>query len=191
MQTKRELRVWDPLVRVFHWTLVTAFTVAYFTEHALSVHVVAGYTVVGLLLFRLAWGVVGPRHARFSDFIRSPRIAWRYLLDTVRGRARRYLGHNPAGGWMVLLLLASLAATVLTGLIYYGAHKHAGPFAALVMDRAQAHTWKEIHEFFANGTVVLIIAHVSGVVLSSLAHRENLPLAMITGRKRAPEAGDA
>lgn len=185
MKQNTEVRVWDPLVRVFHWTLVGAFTLAYFTEDdAMAVHVAAGYTVAALLLFRLIWGFIGPQHARFGDFVRSPQLAWHYLRDTVRGRARRYLGHNPAGGWMILLLLAALAATAVTGLIYYGAHEHAGPFARLIMSRAQAHTWKEVHEFFANAAVVLVFGHVSGVILSSLAHRENLPLAMITGRKR-------
>jgi cytochrome b len=182
-----ETRVWDPLVRVFHWTLVAAFVVAYFTEDdAMTVHVVAGYTVTGLILFRLLWGFVGPSHARFSDFVFRPRTVVAYLKDMARGGAQRYLGHNPAGGVMVLALLVALALTAATGLITYGAHEHAGPFAAWMAGstKSQTHQWKEVHEFFANLTVVLVLFHIAGVVLSSLTHHENLPLAMVTGRKR-------
>jgi cytochrome b len=183
-----EIRVWDPLVRVFHWTLVAAFATAYFTEEdTMSVHLAAGYTVSGLILFRVLWGFIGPRHARFSGFVCRPSAALTYLKETLRGTARRYLGHNPAGGAMVIALLVALTVTVITGFAVYGAHDGLGPFASWLggSTKEQAHQWEEVHEFMANGTVVLIVFHVIGVVLSSLVHGENLPRAMLTGRKHA------
>jgi cytochrome b len=114
-----EITVWDPLVRLFHWTLVIAFTLAYFTQEGpfedlldqmdetwlQGIHVWAGYTIAGLLLFRLFWGFVGPHHARFSDFVRGPREILRYVKDVLTLRAPRHLGHNPAGGAMIVALL--------------------------------------------------------------------------------------
>ena len=99
MGSNSQVKVWDPLVRIFHWALVTAFTIAYFTddEELLLPHVWAGYAVIGLLLFRLLWGFVGTRHARFSDFIHAPSAALAFVRDTLKGKAKRYLGHNPAG----------------------------------------------------------------------------------------------
>ncbi|HKJ70557.1 MAG TPA: cytochrome b/b6 domain-containing protein [Gammaproteobacteria bacterium] len=126
----REVRVWDPWVRISHWLLAAAFFVAYFVvEEPLAIHVWAGYLVGALVLIRLLWGFVGPRYARFSDFVPSPARLMAYLGDLVRGRERHYLGHNPAGGAMIVLLLASLAATVTTGLMLYGSEDKAGPLA--------------------------------------------------------------
>ena len=102
----REVKVWDPLVRVFHWTLVIGFFTAYFTEgeeETLFLHTWAGYTVAGLVLVRLLWGFIGTRHARFSDFVRRPTVVKDYLSDVLRLKPQRYLGHNPAGGLMIVL----------------------------------------------------------------------------------------
>jgi cytochrome b len=132
-----EIPVWDPLVRVFHWTLVISFCAAYLSEGELFealqdrlsgewlqlVHVWAGYLIAGMLLWRVVWGFVGPRHARFSDFVRGPRVSFRYLKDALTLRAARYLGHNPAGGAMIVALLLSLTVTIVTGLALYGADK--------------------------------------------------------------------
>lgn len=201
------VRVWDPFVRVFHWALVVAYFIAYLTEDDLiGLHTWAGYIVGGLVVARIFWGFVGTSHARFSDFPYGPRAAARYLLKLVTFRAPRHLGHSPAGGFMVYLLLASLLLAVATGVLAYGA-EHKGPLAPLF---AQAETaapvvlipaaradddenrrggggefWEELHEILANLTIILVIAHVSGVLLSSLVHRENLPKSMLTGRKRA------
>ena len=196
-----ETVVWDPLVRLFHWTLVIAFTLAYFSQEGpfedlldqmdetwlQGIHVWAGYTIVGLLLFRLFWGFAGPRHARFSDFVRGPREILRYVKDVLTLRAPRHLGHNPAGGAMIVALLLSLTITVVAGLMLYGADKGLGPLAGLLLDsrKAAIHSIKEVHEFFANFTLLLVVGHLVGVIWESLLHRENLAHAMITGRKRA------
>lgn len=199
--TTTEITVWDPLVRLFHWTLVAAFCAAYFTqgepfedflerldgEWLQTVHVWAGYTLAGLLIFRLFWGLVGPRHARFGDFVRGPSEILTYTKSVLMLRAPRYLGHNPAGGAMIIALLLSLTITVMAGLMLYGADKGLGPLAGLLADSSDGliDTTKEVHEFFANFTLLLVVGHLVGVIWESLLHRENLARAMITGRKRA------
>ena len=191
MNNAEQVKVWDPLVRIFHWSLVAAFAVAYFSseDEWLGLHSVAGYIVLALVLFRLVWGFVGPRHARFSDFLYRPSVVMQYLKQVLSFRAPRYIGHNPAGGAMIVALLASLLITTVFGLAVYGAEEGAGPLAAALagVSKSRAHALEEIHEFFANFTVVLIFAHVAGVVLESLLHRENLVRAMFTGYKRAGE----
>lgn len=187
MNSQATIKVWDPLVRSFHWILVIAFFTAYFTEDEfLSPHVYAGYTVLGLLGFRLIWGFIGGRYARFTSFVTRPAVAWRYLKDTLMLRAKRYLGHNPAGAAMIVLLLLSLLLTTLTGLAAYGASESAGPLAGWLghIGEAGEDMIKEVHEFFANFTVFLVVIHVGGVIFESLVHRENLVRAMFTGDKK-------
>lgn len=186
---QHEIKVWDPLVRVFHWLLVLAFFIAYFTEGedaTLVVHTWAGYAVVGLILVRLVWGVIGTRHARFGDFVTRPAAVKDYLLSVLRLHPRRYLGHNPAGGLMVIALLVSLFATVSTGMSLYAIEEQAGPLAAWLGGLGEF--WEEVfegvHEFFANFTLFLVVMHVAGVLVESLLHSENLVRSMITGRKQ-------
>lgn len=173
--TSPEITVWDPLVRIFHWTLVVAFTIAFVTGDELPrLHELAGYTILGLIAFRVLWGFLGTRHARFSDFVVGPRAVMAYVRDIARGRAKRHIGHNPTGGVMIVLLLAALVATAATGLL-----TDSLPRGGL------RHAAEEVHEFFANGMLALVVAHVAGVIASSLLYGENLVRAMITGRKRA------
>ncbi len=195
-----EVPVWDPLVRLFHWTLFISFCAAWFTEGELFeglqdrlngewlqlVHIWAGYTIAGLLVFRVLWGFVGPRYARFSDFVYRPGIVLAYVRDVLTLRARRTLGHNPAGGAMIVALLLGLTATVVTGLALYGADKGLGPLAAMLAESSDAviDTIKEAHEVATNFTLLLVAGHLLGVVWETLLHRENLVRAMITGRKR-------
>jgi cytochrome b len=180
-----QIYVWDPFVRVFHWTLVIAFTLAYFlTEKGLlTVHVWAGYVVGALVVARVIWGFVGPEHARFSDFVYAPGTTLRYVRDLVLFRAERHLGHSPGGGAMIVLLLLFLAATVVTGLIVYGGDQQAGPLAGK-FTKETGEAVEEVHELLANITLALVLAHIAAVVLASFVFRENLPRAMITGYKR-------
>ncbi|QGU33773.1 cytochrome b/b6 domain-containing protein [Thermochromatium tepidum] len=187
LETPERIRVWDPLVRVFHWSLVGAFATAFILEDdLLGVHVWAGYLVLALVAVRLVWGLIGTRHARFSDFVRGPRAVLAYLRAVLSRRAPRYLGHNPAGGAMILLLLIALAATGISGLALYGAEEFAGPLAGVM--RGVPAFWGEVleetHEVLANLTLGLILIHVAGVLVSSWLHRENLIAAMISGYKR-------
>src|SRR5215470_10790514 len=134
--------VWDPLVRFGHWALVAAFAVAYFSAEEETggpdpLHVWGGYVVGVLVVLRVVWGFVGPRYARFSDFARGPIVALAHFLGLLYGRARRYVGHSPAGGAMVIALLVCLAATVATGLIAHG-EEGKGPLAAVMVTDANA-----------------------------------------------------
>jgi cytochrome b len=181
-----QVRVWDISVRVFHWLLVGAFAVAYVTEEDfLSLHSWAGYLIGGLLVYRLIWGFIGPQHARFSDFVFAPRKVLQYLKDIARFKAPRYLGHNPAGGAMIIALLLSLTLTVTTGIALLGAEEHAGPLAGYMAGSAEwvEDVLEEVHEFFANFTLLLVFIHVGGVLLESFLHGENLPRSMVTGLK--------
>jgi cytochrome b len=167
------VKVWDPFVRVFHWSLVGLFLLAYATgDDIVKVHIAAGYAIAGLLALRIVWGFVGPSHARFGAFLRSPSAVLAYLRDVALLRAPRYLGHNPAGGAMVVALIVLLAGTCTTGYMmttdaYWGSEMI-----------------EEVHEAFANLTIALVVVHVLGVLVASFQHRENLVKAMITGRKR-------
>lgn len=187
MNIEAKVKVWDPLVRIFHWTLVSAFVIAYVTEEEfLSLHVWAGYTVLSLVFLRILWGFVGSRYARFTDFVYSPQTVKQFLLDTVRLRAPRYLGHNPAGGAMILVLIIALLLTSLSGLAVYGVEDSAGPLAGMLAGTGEfwGDVFKGMHEFFANFTVFLVLLHVAGVIVESLIHGENLVSAMWHGYKR-------
>ena len=180
-----QIYVWDPLVRLFHWSLVVAFTVAYLTEDdLLNVHVWAGYLVGGLVVARVTWGFVGPAHARFADFLCSPADTLRYVRDLVLFRAKRHLGHSPGGGAMVVLLLLFLGATVVSGLVVYGGEQQAGPLAGM-FTKDTGEKVEEVHELLANITLALVLAHIAAVVLASFVHGENLVRAMFTGYKRS------
>lgn len=211
-----QVQVWDLFVRVFHWTVVVAFFVAYFTEdELLTLHAWAGYAIGVLVVLRIVWGLVGPKHARFSDFLYRPFKVWSYAIDLASFRAKRYVGHSPAGGAMVVALLIGLLATVWTGLELYAVEENAGPLAAISVnagpgtaqtsrplvlvaddddedeDEREDHddeaggSWEDLHETLANLTLALVILHIGGVLLASIVHRENLARAMVTGRKRA------
>ncbi|MCC1497391.1 cytochrome b/b6 domain-containing protein [Alcanivorax sp. 1008] len=182
------VRIWDPFVRIFHWLLVGAFVVAYVSEDDyLDIHTIAGYTVLTLLMLRLIWGFVGTRHARFSDFVRPPSEALDYVKESLLGRAKRYLGHNPAGGLMIVAILVSLLVTTFSGIVVLGAEEGAGPLAGVMggVSHSVGEAMEEVHEFFANFTLGLVFVHLAGVLFESLLHRENLVRAMITGDKPA------
>ncbi len=196
------VRVWDPLVRIVHWLLVVGFVIGYVTEgDPMPLHVWSGYIVAALVLLRVVWGFVGPRHARFSDFVTGPGRVFGYLGGLIRGKSARYIGHSPAGGAMTVALLVLLAAICVTGMMTLADIANAGPLAAwfgnpeVAAARAAAEAagqhyryrspYEEPHEVLVNITLVLVILHILGVVLASFVHKESLPRAMITGMKRA------
>lgn len=176
-----KVRVWDIAVRAFHWSLVIAFTGAFVTaesERLRDVHVVLGYAVLGLLAFRLVWAFVGTRYARLSSFAFGPRAVAAYLRSLLAFRPQHYLGHNPAGSWVIYLL-------VLLGLV-------TGASGYATYDDIGGEWLEDLHEGAANAMLLLVFVHVTGVVVSSLLHRENLVKAMWTGykRRRDPRDGD-
>ena len=198
------VRVWDPAVRLFHWSLVAAFATAWLSaDEVQPVHEIAGYTVAALVAFRLVWGVVGGRYARFAQFVTGPGAALAYLGQVVRGSERRHIGHNPAGAAMILALLATLSGTALTGWLMAEPDRLTllPDLPAIVApawadddgddgDRKGGEALEEVHEVLANLMLVLVALHVGGVVLTSVRHRENLARAMVTGDKRPPGPDD-
>lgn len=204
-----QVKVWDVFVRVSHWIIVAGFFAAYLSEDdILTLHVWAGYTVGVFVVLRILWGFVGPRHARFSDFVCGPGKVFGYLMNLLTLRAKRHLGHSPAGGAMVLALLGGLIVVVWSGLVLYAVEEHAGPLAVVYgqvdsrqtsmstatdtannsgdeHDEGEEEFWEEVHEVLANLVLALVILHVAGVALSSIVHRENLVRSMITGLKRS------
>lgn len=169
----RKILVWDLPVRLFHWALAAAFVGAYVlseSERWRLVHVTLGYSVLALIAFRLLWGFIGTRYARFASFVYGPGAALRYVADLARRRPAHYIGHNPAGSWAVYLMLALAIGTGLSGWLHYN------DFGGEVFE--------EIHEVLGNAWLVVVLIHVAGVIASSLAHRENLARTMITGMKQ-------
>ena len=173
------VRVWDPLVRIFHWSLVASFATAWFTSSSRDeTHQWIGLIAAALIAFRLLWGFVGSSYARFAKFIRDPRVTLAYVIDILKHREARYVGHNPAGGMMVLALLFGVAGTALTGYL-------------MTTDAWYGEDSMQItHSVFAYGVAFLLIGHIGGVILASIRHKENLVVAMVTGTKKAPEVDD-
>jgi cytochrome b len=173
-----KMLVWDLPTRLFHWLLAAAFLGAYAlseSEPLRGIHAMLGYTAGGLVAFRLAWGIVGTRYARFSGFSLAPRAVIDYLRGLLRARPPHYTGHNPAGSWAVLVLLAGVALTATTG---WALLAEVGP-------PSLGDALEDLHEFFANATLAMVAVHVTAVIASSLLHRENLVRAMVDGSKRA------
>ena len=204
------IKVWDPLLRLFHWSLVASIAIAWLTsEDGEALHEWAGYAALGLIAFRLVWGVIGPRYARFTQFVRCPKEVITYTKDMLNKREKRYIGHNPLGAAMVVALLATTAATGVTGWLMVEPERMAmlPEMPAFVTpafadsDEDGEHEYgeygedgeeamEEIHEFFANLLLLLIFLHVAGVIYASRRHKENLARAMITGQKLAAAPDD-
>ena len=203
-------KVWDIFVRTFHWTLVGSMIGLYLSgDDFESVHTILGYFVICLVLLRIIWGFMGPNHARFHDFLYRLSKIYHYLKSLINGNPTHYIGHNPAGGLMVIVMLLSLLVTAFTGLKTLGSEGK-GPltnagisilrFAHADEDedddddrtyKASHHQknhkeefWEEIHESMTSFMIFLIITHLVGVIVSSWIHKENLILAMINGRKK-------
>jgi cytochrome b len=168
------VRVWDRLVRIFHWTLVLSFVTAWLTAGwAEELHQLAGFYAAGSIVLRVIWGVWGTLFARFSQFVRGPAIVIDYLRAMSVGREERYIGHNPAGGAMVVTLMGMIITAVITGWM-------------MTTDTYFGVAWVGIlHSLVVHGLAVLVLVHLAGVAIASFRHKENLVMAMITGRKRA------
>jgi cytochrome b len=169
--------VWDLPIRVFHWLLAASFAGAFLTaesEKLADLHVMLGYTMLGLVGFRVVWGLVGTRCARFGSFLYGPLEVVRYLVSLATLRPRHYVGHNPAGSWAIFLILG---LTILTGASGYLAYNDIGG------------DWlEEVHEGLANTMLAVVAVHVAGVLVSSLLHGENLVMAMVSGTKGGERA---
>ncbi|MDD3765282.1 MAG: cytochrome b/b6 domain-containing protein [Nevskiales bacterium] len=171
MSTTRIL-VWDIPTRVFHWLLAISFAGAYITAESESwrlVHVTLGYSFAGLILFRLVWGLIGTRHARFSDFAFGPKRVVAYLRSLLSREPEHHVGHNPAGSWAIYAILLLGLGIGASG---YALYNDIGGEA-----------FEEIHEVLGNLVLGIVVIHVAGVLISSFLHRENLPRSMVTGYK--------
>ena len=178
-------RVWDLPTRLFHWLMVLAFSLAWATHddsRHLDIHTVAGYTFFGLLLFRLVWGVVGSHYARFSEFNYAPDEVITYLRSLIGSGVKQYIGHNPAGAWAIFILLTLGLLLAVSGVVVLGGEEQQGPLAGY-LSFDQSAPFSLLHEVIAWGMVALVIIHVSGVVIESILHRENLIGAMFRGTK--------
>jgi len=170
----QRIRVWDLPTRVFHWSLVSSFIGAYVTgenDRWALVHVTCGYTLLGLIVFRLVWGLVGTRYARFSEFVSGPSSVLRYISDLIQGRPAHYVGHNPAGALAILALLLLGLVSAVSGWMVY--------------DDVDGAWLEALHASSSSLMLGIVFIHIAGVLISSRWHRENLVLAMIDGRKKA------
>ncbi len=173
----QRILVWDIPTRVFHWALALSFAGAFLTaetERYRDLHISLGYLMLGLVGFRLIWGFVGSRYARFSSFTFRPVEVVEYLRSLLKRDPRHYLGHNPAGAVAIFLLLG---LTLLAGVSGVLLHFEIGGEA-----------FEEVHEVFANGMLAVVLVHIAGVIVSSLLHRENLVRSMVTGYKSGEPA---
>ncbi len=171
--SKQRILVWDLPTRVFHWLLAASFLGAFLTaesERYRDIHVVLGYTVLGLVAFRFVWGLIGTRYARFASFPVAPRRVLGYLKSLLTPAPQHHVGHNPAGS---LAIYAILALALLAGASGYAAYNEIG-----------GETLAELHEGAANAMLGLVLVHIAAVIVSSLLHRENLVAAMLNGYKR-------
>lgn len=205
MSQKEYIQVWDLLVRIFHWSLVVFVFIAFFSGDEKSLlHLYSGYAVLGLLLLRFVWGFTGGTYARFTNFIYPPGQAIQYLKEIRQGSPQYYIGHNPAAGWMVIVLLIMLAFVCVTGHMAYKIkgqglsvqgftfvkYAHADSDEGededheyLGNESKENEFWEDIHETSSLTLIMLILLHISGVLVSSRFHHENLVKAMITGKK--------
>ena len=183
----QRILIWDVPTRLFHWTLALSFAGAWLTSESdpwLGVHVFLGYLMLGLVVFRVIWGVLGTHYARFSAFWFGPQAALSYVREMMAGKAARHVGHNPAGSLAIYLLLLLTLGVGITGIFTLGGEEQQGIAAGLLsIDQGQA--LKVVHEFAATVMLLLVMGHIAGVVVESFLHKENLARSMVTGTKLA------
>lgn len=182
-----QVKVWDEFVRLFHWSQLALVSGLVLTGYQgkQEIHQFLGFSLAAIVLARLVWGLTGSVHARFRNFVVSPLALWRYLRDIVAGHPARHLGHNPAGGWMVLALLSTLLVLLSTGMLLQASLEFSGPLVELCreLDDHAVHQLLQLHKLALDLLYGLVPLHLLGVVLASLQHRENLVNAMFTGYK--------
>ncbi len=220
MGNYKEKKLWDIVVRAFHWSLVVLVFIAFLSsEDGEGIHIKAGYAILGIVLFRILWGFIGTKHARFTDFVKGPRKVLAYLKGLFTGAPPYSFGHNPAGGLMIVVILVTLLLVAFTGIKTEEGERaeHAsasiGKFSIVSIAHAddgnfergrgydghderesKAHAshefWEELHEVFAGLLLVLILVHVAAILLTLIVYKENLIKSMITGRKAIRYPGD-
>lgn len=193
-EARRSLLVWDLPVRVFHWTLVVlivvSFTTAQIGGNAMQYHEWSGFAILTLVLFRVLWGFAGSTYARFGAFLSGPRTALDYARTLVRGRTAFHPGHNPLGGWMIVLLLASLLVQAGTGLFANDDIMIEGPLAKHV-SKDLSDLLTRVHHFNFNVLLALVVLHVGAALFYLGVKRDNLILPLVTGRKQVPHDAPA
>jgi cytochrome b len=186
-----KILVWDLPLRLFHWLLVTLVVVSVVSVNiggnAMQIHLLSGYAVLSLLLFRILWGLLGSTHSRFASFVRSPASAFTYLRALLRGEASQHLGHNPAGAWSVVLMLAILLIQAGSGLFANDDIATEGPLAKLI-SKELSDRITGVHHLNSKLLYVLIALHLSAVAFYVLGKHENLVRPMITGFKSVASA---
>lgn len=187
-QKIKQIKIWDVPVRLFHWSLVAGFVLAYVSAEVgiLEAHVLIGYFLIALLVFRILWGVVGTQYSRFRSFVFSPAETVGYIQSMRSAHPAHYYGHNPAGALMVFGLLALLAAIFMSGLLTLAAVDYEGPllFLANQVSDDTSYFFRHAHDFFVDVSMLLIPLHLLGVIAGSIQHKENLARSMVTGMKK-------
>ncbi len=184
----QRILVWDVPTRVFHWSLASCFALAWLTAESdvwLSHHVFLGYVALGLVGFRVVWGLVGGHYARFTSFAFSPKAGLAYVRDVLVHRAARHIGHNPAGSQAIYLLLVFVLLVGVSGILTLGGEEQQSLAAGWLGINA-GRAFKKLHEATATLMLLVVFGHIAGVVVESVLHKENLARSMVTGVKLAP-----
>jgi len=187
-QENKLIKIWDMPVRLFHWSLVLGFVLAYVSAEIgiLDAHVLIGYFLIALFVFRILWGFIGSQYSRFRSFMFSPAETLGYVKAIRAGKATHYYGHNPAGALMVFGLLALLASISMSGLVTLAVIDYEGPllFLANQVSDDTSYLFRHAHDFFVDVALLLIPLHLLGVIAGSIQHKENLARSMVTGMKK-------
>nr|WP_321442774.1 cytochrome b/b6 domain-containing protein [uncultured Cohaesibacter sp.] len=181
------VKIWDPALRLFHWALVIAVAAAWglgeFGPDIMTLHFYAGYTVCGLLAFRLIWGFVGPKTARFSHFIYGPKTVITYLSGMFKRQPSYWPGHNPLGAFAAFALLAILIAQAATGLMSDpDDYVNVGPLASYV-GYDMATLANRLHHILSKAVMIIVVLHLAAILFYKIWKHENLVTPMVTGWK--------
>ena len=180
-----KIKVWEPVIRIFHWLLMALVMVAMLTsfwEDLLKIHLLAGQGIGVLLVFRIGWGFLGNEYARFAEFIKSPKVVFHHLRQMKEGKNPRYLGHNPMAGWWMMIMLLVLMVILYSGLVLMGGQERIGLLAEW-FTQDEAYGFHSIHEVLAYVIMAMAAVHVGGAILESLHQKENLVASMLHGNK--------